>query len=503
MNLVILVFNKSLSEIADFEKSGGLNRLRLVLNELLVSQVNIKCYLAQAKYPSSNHKYSELFDNEIYIDEITDVLVIAIAELHNSICLMDVIETLLYFKRGHHIIWRLIVNFPGMFSEICSALLMNGDKQEEENLIGERRIEVLRILCKINPSHALLIRTEALESLRMPALCIFLTLDSIGCSQNISDKMRLVQINDLISFLSGIFFRNDEKIRTWFVSYIRNCQKKMDQGSTTSLTQLRAELLGCLKFVLQRNQEKGGNLSLYLVEASAILRLYCALRGIAGMKFTDEESAILLNLITQHPAANPSGIRFASTALCLLLACPSVMMNTEAEKRTVEWLNWLVKEESLFGQVSGVRSSFGEMLLLIAIHFHGNQITAISELVSSTLDIKLTLRNTTLNRLKTMFTHEVFTNQMITAHAVKVPVTNNLNSCLPGFLPVHCIFQLLKTRAFTKYEVRSVGNIIFLHHFNFVSIFLLRFPSKIGFIVKPVIVLCLLILLSHHLLKLM
>jgi len=40
--------------------------------------------------------------------------------------------------------------------------------------------------------------------------------------------------------------------------------------------------------------------------------------------------------------------------------------------------------------MSGVRASFGGMLLLIAIHFHSNQMTAISDLVSSTLGMKVT-----------------------------------------------------------------------------------------------------------------
>lgn len=41
----------------------------------------------------------------------------------------------------------------------------------------------------------------------------------------------------------------------------------------------------------------------------------------------------------------------------------------------------------------------------------------------------------------------------MTAHAVKVPVTANLNSNIPGYLPVHCIHQLLKSRAFSKHKV--------------------------------------------------
>lgn len=42
---------------------------------------------------------------------------------------------------------------------------------------------------------------------------------------------------------------------------------------------------------------------------------------------------------------------------------------------------------------------------------------------------------------------------MVTAHAVKVPVTVNLNSNITGYLPVHCIHQLLKSRAFSKHKV--------------------------------------------------
>ena len=41
----------------------------------------------------------------------------------------------------------------------------------------------------------------------------------------------------------------------------------------------------------------------------------------------------------------------------------------------------------------------------------------------------------------------------MTSHAVRVPVTPELNSDISGFLPVHCIYQLLKCRAFNKHRV--------------------------------------------------
>ena len=435
----------------EFERSDGIMRLRIVLSELFAAQSFAKNYLHRSKHSFHGFKLSELFDNEVYLDDICDALCIAIAELPNCLFLTDTIETLLYVKNGCALITRLIVNFPESFHEVCMYLLMCGDKQEEESILGKRRIEVIQSLCRINSSYALVIRNEAMDSCRMPGLCIILTLYSIKRSQSNDSLEKIREINDLVSFVSGIFFGNDEKIRSWFVQYVRNCQKKMEQGYSTNLSLLREELLRSVEFILEKNE--GNNLTQYLVEVCSILRLYCALRGIATMRFGDNESNAILNLITRHPSSTPAGLRVASIGLCLLLACPSLLSTQEAEKKTVEWIQWLVREESLFGQVASVRSSFGEMLLLIAIHFHSNQINAIGELVTSTLGIKLTLRLSSLSRMKTIFIQEVFTDQMITSHAVKVAVTFNLNNNIPGFLPVHCIYQLLKSRAFTKYKV--------------------------------------------------
>lgn len=107
----------------------------------------------------------------------------------------------------------------------------------------------------------------------------------------------------------------------------------------------------------------------------------------------------------------------------------------------------------LFDSVSEVSASFGEMLLLMAIHFHSNQLSNITELVSSTLGMKIPMRQNNTLRMKQIFTQEIFTEQVVAAHAVKVPVTINLNANIQGYLPIHCIHQLLKSRAFSKHKV--------------------------------------------------
>lgn len=63
-------------------------------------------------------------------------------------------------------------------------------------------------------------------------------------------------------------------------------------------------------------------------------------------------------------------------------------------------------------RASGVTASFGEMLLLMAIHFHSNQLSAIIDLVCSTLGMKVLSRSNNMSKIKHLFTQDVFTEQV-------------------------------------------------------------------------------------------
>lgn len=233
--------------------------------------------------------------------------------------------------------------------------------------------------------------------------------------------------------------------------FIRNGQKRKWE-SHTALQALRDELLRRLQAITSHSSD-GQLAECRVVQASALLRLYCALRGIGGIKFQDDEVAMIVKLLTSHPPPSPAGVRFVSLGLCMLIACPSLIGHHNLEKGSIEWVQWLVREEAYFESASGVSASFGEMLLLMAIHFHSNQLSAICELVCATLGMKIPIRPNNLTRMKQIFMQDIFTEQVVTSHAVKVPVTANLNANIQGFLPVHCIHQLLKSRAFAKHKV--------------------------------------------------
>uniref|UniRef100_A0A131XRZ2 Putative integrator complex subunit 2 n=3 Tax=Ixodes ricinus TaxID=34613 RepID=A0A131XRZ2_IXORI len=439
----ILISSLQNSLALEFERSDAARKLRLVLSELLA-------FIAQVKDSRSDPgtKSSDLFDNDVYLDEVSDVMCIAHAELPGILHIQDIAETLIHLKNGPNLLCRLIANAPDSFSEVCLALISNGDRQDEDTVGGCIRMQALHLLCQMNPAQALIVRAKAVELCRMPGLAVLLTLDH--CEPDSDSELA----GDLVAFVSGLLLGSDDKVRTWFAQYVRSCQKKGETGKGSTLEALRGELLSRLQRLVLFSMEQQDLPDCRVVQANSLLRLFCALRGIAGLKFTEDEVAVLVQLATSHPPPSAAGIRFVSLGLCMLLACPSLVSSQEHEKQATRWIRWLMREESYFGRTSGVNASFGEMLLLIAIHFHGNQLSPIADLVCSTLGMKIPIRPNSLAKMKAVFTQELFTDQVVTAHAVKVAVTPNLNANTAGFLPVHCIYQLLKSRAFTKHRVR-------------------------------------------------
>ena len=450
--------------LLDLESSTPCKKLLLFIHEFYLVQQRANDLTAGRPSTLTKFVSSELFDHDLYLDAMSDIICVLLAEMPHAFLLTDLLDTLLTVRTGPILICRLALNFNHSFIEICNHLLEKADTEQEDSFMMANRINVLRLLCKLNCQYALVIRSQAVQLCRMPALCVYLTIDHMTGSQDgppapgsMEVSQNDVNMNELVSFVSGILLGNDEKQRNWFSQYVRGSQKKSEAAiQSSSVVVLRQKLLDHCTHLLNALQQESIDADhqlINLIQSSALLKLYCALRGLSALKFTDEEVGAIVNLITIKPPPNSARIRFASIGLCMLLASPSLISTPENEKKIVKWLQWIVKEESLFGQVSGIRSSFCEMLLLIAIHFHSNQTSAIADLVSTVLGIKMPVRQNNLIKMKAIFTLEIFPDHLVTAHAIKVPVTNQLNSLIPGFLPVHCIYQLLKSRAFTKHKV--------------------------------------------------
>jgi integrator complex subunit 2 len=195
-----------------------------------------------------------------------------------------------------------------------------------------------------------------------------------------------------------------------------------------------------------------------IVELTQLLHVCCGLKIQVHLYLTNEESSALLNLITcTCPPFSSAGVRFIQVGLCLLLSCPFLINSTEGESAVVRWLNWILSNlpqfESVLSPVGG--SGYGEMLLLIIIHLQEKQTKQIEKLVSSVLEMKLTTPLASSNHflsLKDLFL-QVFKENVVCSHAVSVPPTPSLSGHMTGYLPIHCIHQLMRSKAFRKHGV--------------------------------------------------
>lgn len=159
-----------------FERADVSRKVRIVLSELfyIQSQIFDPSQLGIVRGPNDKIiKQSELFDNDIYLEEITDIICIALAELPSLFNIQEVIETLLYVNHGPLIICWVVANMPDCFKEVITGLISNGDEETAE---GKLRSNALNALCDMNPGQALPTRTLCVEMGKMPSLMLKLSL---------------------------------------------------------------------------------------------------------------------------------------------------------------------------------------------------------------------------------------------------------------------------------------------------------------------------------------
>lgn len=118
LNDSILIGNLLNTSMAlEYERSDMTRRLSILLGELLYIQTQIQEPLEGATENDSYMKTSDLFDNDIFSEELSDIICIALAELPTTLNIISIVEILLHVHNGYAIICRIVANFPDSFKE--------------------------------------------------------------------------------------------------------------------------------------------------------------------------------------------------------------------------------------------------------------------------------------------------------------------------------------------------------------------------------------------------
>lgn len=430
--------------LLEFEESNSMKKMRLVLSEIL--------RIASLVQESENKfiiDETELFDCKVYLEAISNVVCVAFSELPFLLPICDVTEALLRVRYGPYILCRLVANNPDCFDLVCSSILSHATSSDEFEIETEVRTRTLKMMCSMNPKYAKILRAECVSLRKLAGLAITL---SIQAKETVSSE------SDVVTFLTGLLLASDNRTKTWLAEYIKSAQKGQKENALDIFkAQLIAEMKNVINIIVAQKEniamDTGENdsslLNDKLMHGIAIMRLYCVLKSMSGFKLATEDSVFLIDLITSEPPATPVGVRFVVVALCTLVACSFLLTSEERETKVIDWLKTLVQQSKVHEKETSMDATYGETLLLIAIHFHGHSLEPIVDLVCSTLGIKL--RPGSLTKIKILFTQQVFQEKVVAEHALTVPVTKNLNRSIKVFLPVHCIHQLMKSRVFSKH----------------------------------------------------
>ncbi|XP_063900641.1 integrator complex subunit 2-like [Zophobas morio] len=272
----------------------------------------------------------------------------------------------------------------------------------------------------------------------------------------VSLYLTLTYKTDCVTFLAGTL--NDPLSGDWFSNFLNESQNGTSSlFAQETVNSMRAKLLEELIKVIPLHYADSKE-NIPIVKKSVIIRLYTALLGLSELKATREELMKCVDLIISvnecKDLRTKAGIHFVRLCLCFILTCADWAEIPE-NFRVFDWIKLILSrangDKGFYSTVQ--QESYSEMLLLIGIHFYTSRLSVLAQLVRSTIGFNVRISSDGLKKIGELFAVHVFSELVIGQYAVSVPCTSCLNDTMEGYLPVHCVYQLLKDGVFTKHAI--------------------------------------------------
>lgn len=116
---------------------------------------------------------SEILEDGIYLEEVVDIICIALAELPTLLTILELTDTLMQIPNGHRIICALVANFPDCYREVMTHIIMSCDDEISES---KQKLQLLMNLNDMNPSQTQWARALCVDNMKVPTFMLKLTL---------------------------------------------------------------------------------------------------------------------------------------------------------------------------------------------------------------------------------------------------------------------------------------------------------------------------------------
>ncbi|MCP9257762.1 Integrator complex subunit 2 [Dirofilaria immitis] len=361
----------------------------------------------------------DIFEQESTLEEVICAMTICALYMPTRFDPALIIHPLLAIPNAVTVITMLIYNVSDSLESTVDYLL-KAELLDDDNIITKNRNNLLLKLLSIDPylvepsiSQLLDANTSNSNSLALMLICVCLS----------STKL----INTLLCALLN------KRSLTVFI------HRSSDKPAVKLLRDRISEAINAFS-----SSTTNDGTEATLAQLLAVLRIN------AGMRLSYDETNSWLLFLTRTDLDDD---RYIMTALSVIIACPQLIPlhlgdEKEVEASIIAFLDWLKQRAS-----SGASPTLQQFFILLSIHLHAGQSEQLAALIFSVLAFKVTINVRNLTTLKNLFMRHAMTERDIAERASQMPVTRSLSSHHQGFLPAHCVTQLLSTNSFSKHGV--------------------------------------------------
>ncbi|VDK84712.1 unnamed protein product [Litomosoides sigmodontis] len=361
----------------------------------------------------------DIFEQESTLEEVICAMTMCALYIPSRFDLALIIHPLLAIPNAVTVITMLICNVTDSLESTVDYLL-RAQLMDDDGAISKNRNNVLLRLLSIDPylvepsiSQLLDTNTSSGNSLALMLICVCLSSTQL--------------INNLLYALLN------KRSLALFI------HRSSDKPAVKLLRDRISEAINTFS-----SSTMNDGIEATLAQLLAILRIN------AGIRLSYDETNSWLLFLTRTDFNDD---RYIMTALSVIIACPQLIPlhlgdEKEVEASIIAFLDWLKQRA-----VSSASPALQQFFILLSIHLHAGQSEQLAALISSVLAFKVTVNIRNLMTLKNLFLRHAMTERDIAEQAAQMPVTRSLSSHHQGFLPAHCITQLLSTNSFSKHCV--------------------------------------------------
>merc|ERR1711892_542058 len=203
-----------------------------------------------------------------------------------------------------------------------------------------------------------------------------------------------------------------------------------------------------------------------VTQAQAALRVWCVLGHHCHVRFALNDTPVVMDLFeatVDLPIVNQSR-QFIATATSVALAYGEFSTpakpaghSIENHSRLSHWFERVVTKVNSEADQAGYRGESGalaEFFLILSIHFHFEEKGDLERVIQRELPVTTQIKSLTVQRLKNLFTQNLYAQDKLVKLAISVPPTAKLTADNSGYIPLDAVTQLLKTRQFSSNKVQ-------------------------------------------------